>query len=236
MAGTSFAADCFRDSCGVPFSRRGRLFISIQLYRRSERGGLYRRIKLDVLSDSLDNRLVVVLFDSATYVFLKVSPSDYRHFVSTYLHQFLPKRSWLEFEHYSIQGVVMIMGGLKNLMQIVIANLVFSKFLPFWSSISHACQVGLPCPNPRNRFILIDARFARPLDELQTWRCPFESKHCGLVEHDYVLCSLRATAFYLIPSYMGYRALSGGRVWVRQVATDRQITIQKSTTRLQACW
>ena len=93
---------------------------------------------------------VVVLFDSATYVFLKVSPSDYRHFVSTYLHQFLPKRELARiFEHYSIQGVVMIMErGLKNLMQIVIANLVFSKFLPFWSSISHACQVGYAYTQP----------------------------------------------------------------------------------------
>jgi hypothetical protein len=72
--------------------------------------------------------IVVVLFDSSAYVFLKVSPADYRHFVSTYMHQFLPKRELARiFEHFSIQAFVMVMERvLKNITQVVIANLVFS--------------------------------------------------------------------------------------------------------------
>ena len=82
--------------------------------------------------------LVVTLFDSTLYLFLKVSPGDYRHFVATYLHQFLPKRELARIiEHFSIQGlVVVIEKSVKNLLQVMIANLVFSHFIPVWSKKS----------------------------------------------------------------------------------------------------
>ena len=85
---------------------------------------------------------VVILFDSTVYLFLKVSPGDYRHFVASYLHQFLPKRELARIiEHFSIQGlVVVIEKSVKNLLQVMIANLVFSNFIPFWSEISPTCQ------------------------------------------------------------------------------------------------
>ena len=58
------------------------------------------------------------------------------------MHQFLPKKELARiFEHYSIQGFVILMEkSFKSLMQVVIANLVFSNFLPFWSEVSPACQ------------------------------------------------------------------------------------------------
>jgi hypothetical protein len=86
--------------------------------------------------------IVVVLFDSSAFVFLKVSPGDYRHFVPIFMHQFLPKKEMARvFEHFSIQGLRMVMeNGFKSVLQVVIANLVFANFIPYWNKISNKCQ------------------------------------------------------------------------------------------------
>ena len=88
---------------------------------------------------------MVVLFDSSIYTFLKVSPGDYRHFVPTFMHQFLPKREQARiFEHYSIQGFAMITeSGFKSLLQIIISNLELKHFLPRWTGITQACQLNV---------------------------------------------------------------------------------------------
>ena len=75
--------------------------------------------------------VVIMLFDSSVFIFVKVSPKDY---ISMNMKQGL-----------LVKSLSTVLGrNTKTLIQIVIAKLYVVDFLPYWSEINRACNKEAP--------------------------------------------------------------------------------------------
>ena len=80
---------------------------------------------------------VILLFDSSLYVFFRIAPIDYTHQVSFFLHR-LPflspeKARWTE-EQVIKMFVIGSERGFKNLIQLVISSMAFTRFMPIYGT------------------------------------------------------------------------------------------------------
>ena len=83
---------------------------------------------------------VILLFDSSLYVFFKIAPIDYNHQVSFFLHRlpfFSPEKARFAEEAMIKMFVIASERGFKNLLQIVISSMAFTRFMPIYGTKWH---------------------------------------------------------------------------------------------------
>ena len=81
--------------------------------------------------------LVILLFDSAMYVFLRVGTKDYKHQVSFVLHRlpFISPERARYCEEQAIKAVVIgFERGFKNVVQVIIAKIMYTRFMPIYGT------------------------------------------------------------------------------------------------------
>ena len=86
--------------------------------------------------------IIIVLFDSTIYSFLKVAPTDYEHLTAVTFHGSLPATELARVaEHFSVKAASTGASSLlKTLIQIIIANMTFAKFVPYWRDVTPVCE------------------------------------------------------------------------------------------------
>jgi hypothetical protein len=86
--------------------------------------------------------VVVVLFDSSIFVFLKVSPPDFKQPDSKILkHMKVPGKIAALIEQSVVRAVFNGLGrNMKTIIQLVMARMLWSEFLWYWADWSPACE------------------------------------------------------------------------------------------------
>ena len=86
--------------------------------------------------------ILVVLFDSSIFLFLRVSPEDFRLPASGVLRRCgAPAEASRLAEEAVIRGLFIGAGrNMKTIIQLVMAKMLWSSFMPYWKPFSPACE------------------------------------------------------------------------------------------------
>ena len=86
--------------------------------------------------------IMMVLFDSSIFVFLRTVPEEYKHHTAHFMHLLIPNpRAACEAEYRLIRGVLFgLESGFKNIVQISIASMGYEYFVPAYMQTTATCQ------------------------------------------------------------------------------------------------
>ena len=90
----------------------------------------------------LSPTIIVLIFDSGVLTFVEVIPLEYVHHVSYFLHRLIPSAEYARL----LEGLLVIgafgVGAalLRNLIQVTIATMLITDFLPYWSGYEATCE------------------------------------------------------------------------------------------------
>ncbi len=88
--------------------------------------------------------IIVLVYDSSLFTFLEIAPSEYKHHVSYFVHRFVPTAYARSLEGSLFLGLFSLCSSLlKNLIQVTIASMLVSKYLPYWDERTRACEADV---------------------------------------------------------------------------------------------